>query len=161
MALSLVLCSNLAFANLDLESRNNAAPVATADQYMLSAYTFTQSATPGTQSATPGTQNVTSALVPTSTAEPSTRVTLISSQGGAADTATTTGLTISQGSILDSGDASPWPSERYEQSVQTVVNTGTDVTAIVTQVPVPASLLLVAAGLGLVGFTRSRYASVR
>lgn len=145
-ALSLVLCSNFAFANLNLESQNTTAPVATTNQYTLSAYTYTR--------------NVRPELMPKSSAEPVTRVTLISSQGGAADTIATTGLSISQGSILDSGNASPWPGERYEPNVITVVNTGTDVTAIVTEVPVPASLLLVAAGLGLIGFTRSRHASV-
>jgi len=146
-ALSLVLCSNFAFANLNLESQNTATPVSTANQDTLSAYTFTR--------------NVRLALMPKASAEPVTRVTLISSQGGTADTIATTGLSISQGSMLDSGSASPWTGERYEQNVLTVVNPGSDVTAIVTQVPVPASLLLVAAGLGLVGFTRSRYAGVR
>jgi len=38
-----------------------------------------------------------------------------------------------------------------------MLDTGGDVTAIVSQVPVPGSLLLVAAGLTLAGFSRSRF----
>jgi hypothetical protein len=98
-------------------------------------------------------------VAPKVDSEPVTRVTLIrlgDSTTTAAE-ATITTFEVSDSGLIGDDDVAPWPSTRYDQNVQTSLNIGGSGSGTVSEVPVPGSVLLGLAGLGLAGFVRSRF----
>jgi len=65
---------------------------------------------------------------------------------------------IGDGSVLDGGSVTSWPSGRYTESIQSWIGLGGAVTGNVSEVPLPASALLAMLGLGIVGVGRAHFA---
>jgi len=66
-------------------------------------------------------------------------------------------FTIGDGSLLDGGSISEWPSGRYTESTSSSIGTSGSVMGNVSEVPLPASALLAMIGLGVVGVGRARF----
>lgn len=64
---------------------------------------------------------------------------------------------IGDGSLLDGGSVTNWPSGRYTESTQSWADAGGTVTGNISNVPLPASALLALIGLGIVGVGRTGF----
>lgn len=142
-AFASLLGAGIARADLNVESGSSGDAAASVGSLLQTEFSFTR--------------NSRLPALPKAESQELTRASLTNRLSHTADSTTTDPLKISSGHVLDRDDATPWPSRRQEEELQTMLDTGGDVTAIVSQVPVPGSLLLVAAGLTLAGFSRSRF----